>query len=117
VLSPTAMGQPWRPRTARTTATGEVDPRRARAPAPDWLRLPHKSPELRRLAPASEAAVTGGAECRGNAAECMRLSQMATDTKLKAHLLSMARTWTALAIQTERLEAMLKEQAGSAQQI
>jgi hypothetical protein len=67
------------------------------------------SPELRRLGSALEATVTSAAECRSNAAECMRSARMEVDTKVKAQLLSLARTWTALAVQTERLEQMLKE--------
>jgi hypothetical protein len=53
--------------------------------------------------------VTSATECRRNAAECMRSASMEVDTKVKAQLLSLARTWTALAVQTERLEEMLKE--------
>jgi hypothetical protein len=41
----------------------------------------------------------------------MRLAKTAADGKLKGHLIGMARTWTALALQVERMEAMLKEAA------
>jgi hypothetical protein len=50
--------------------------------------------------------VTNAAECRNNASECLRRAAAATDAKLKGQLLSIARTWTALAVQIERLEAM-----------
>jgi len=49
------------------------------------------------------------AECRANANACLRRAQGAERAKLKATLLTMARTWTALAVQTERLEELLKE--------
>jgi hypothetical protein len=39
----------------------------------------------------------------------MRSARIEVDTKVKAQLLSLTRTWTALAVQTERLEQMLKE--------
>lgn len=55
--------------------------------------------------------MTSAAECRKNADECMRLAGAAANAKLKGHILSMARTWTALAVQIERTEAMRNEPA------
>ena len=39
------------------------------------------------------------AECRKQAEQCMRRAQAADTPELKAILISMARTWTALAVQ------------------
>jgi len=62
--------------------------------------------------PAARAtAMTSAAECRKYAEECVRLARSAANAKLKGHMLSMARTWNALAAQIERMEAMLKEPA------
>ena len=50
----------------------------------------------------------GTLECRKYAEECLRRGRATKDSKLKAALLSMARTWTALAVQTERIQDMLR---------
>ena len=55
--------------------------------------------------------MTPATECRVNANECLRQAKAATDPKLKAALLSVARTWTALAIQIDRLYEMQKQAA------
>jgi hypothetical protein len=49
------------------------------------------------------------AECRKQAELCMRRAQAADTPELKAILISMARTWTALAVQGERLEALINQ--------
>jgi len=54
------------------------------------------------------ASITGAGECRNNAKECLRRARATRDSTLKAALLSMARTWTALAVQTERMHEMLR---------
>jgi hypothetical protein len=54
-------------------------------------------------------SVIRAVDCRRNADECLRRAQAATSSKLKGHLLSMGRTWMALAVQIERLEQMLDE--------
>ena len=56
--------------------------------------------------------MTTAGECRKQADECMRMAYAAVNPKLKGHLLSMSRTWTALAVQIERLEAMQAELSG-----
>ena len=65
----------------------------------------------RESSPARVTAMTSAAECRKYAEECVRLARSAANAKLKGHMLSMARTWNALAAQIERMEAMLKEPA------
>lgn len=45
-------------------------------------------------------------ECRKNAQECTRLAREAETSPRRTVLANMARTWEALAGQTERLEAL-----------
>jgi hypothetical protein len=40
------------------------------------------------------------------AEECMRRAQAANASEVRAILISMARTWTALAVQAERLQTL-----------
>jgi hypothetical protein len=55
--------------------------------------------------------MTDPSECRQRAEECLRAAQTAQTPELKATLLTMARLWTALGVQTQRLQALLDEEA------
>jgi hypothetical protein len=53
-----------------------------------------------------ENRLANPAECRKMAEQCMRRAQAANASEVKAILISMARTWTALAVQAERLQTL-----------
>jgi hypothetical protein len=53
-----------------------------------------------------ENRLANPAECRKMAEECMRRAQAANASEVRAILISMARTWTALAVQAERLQTL-----------
>jgi hypothetical protein len=55
--------------------------------------------------------MTDPSECRQRADECLRAAQTAPTAEVKATLLTMARLWTALAVQTQRLQGLLDEEA------
>ena len=56
-------------------------------------------------------SLTGVAECRRNANEILRRARATKDPDLKAVLLTMFRTWAALAALTERMEHMAGERS------
>jgi len=60
--------------------------------------------------------MTDPVECRRNADACLHAAQTAQAPELKATLLTMARLWTALAVQTERLQKLSKQDTARSQE-